>query len=121
MFKLVVSVEPDVWLSGIQHWVQDIDDAISDALSDRQAEMEYWMRENAPWEDVTGQARASLSTDTQNNVGEWVLLFGYSRRVFEDYGHFLEYDHAGRFSILTPTMDYFFPLILDDLNEILSD
>lgn len=88
------------------------------ALADRRApEIEAWMKSNARWTDRTGNARQTLNTEVEQMGADMVaiiLAHGVS------YGVYLELAHASRFSILSPALDHWGPLIWADVQRMLS-
>lgn len=113
----VISAET-AWVPSSLRWAQEFEDAIVNVFGERQREIEAWMKSNAPWKDITGAARASLYTNVIRNFAEVVLEMRYPRSI--TYAGYLEYDHAGKFSILGPTQDYWFPILLEDLKRLVS-
>lgn len=72
--------------------------------------VEAWMKENAPWQDQTGAARASLRAYVKGK--RIVLEHGVP------YGYYLEMANQGQYSILFPAVDHFTPIYGDifDIN-----
>lgn len=86
-------------------------------LAERYAvEIEAWMKDNAPWQDQTGNARQSLHTEVADIANQAVFIL-MSHGV--EYGIFLELAHGGNYAILTPALDYFMPRIWRDVNALL--
>lgn len=76
-----------------------------------------FMRQNARWQDRTGEARAGLYADVEHAVRESVtLLLSHGPAV--EYAVWLEYAHRGRFEILSTTSDNFWPLLYRGVVEI---
>lgn len=65
------------------------------------AVFETYAKENAPWNDRTGNARQSLHAYVEELSQETVRLY-LSHGM--DYGLFLEVRHAGRWGIVWPTI-----------------
>lgn len=85
-----------------------------DRLSNQAA---TFMRQNARWQDRTGEARAGLYADVEHAVRESVtLLLSHGPAV--EYAVWLEYAHRGRFEILSTTSDNFWPLLYRGVVEI---
>lgn len=80
--------------------------------------IENWMKDNAPWQDVTGLARESLFAETEKLVTSVVITFGHGEAVF--YGKFLEYKAQGKFAVVNPALDHFVPLIRESLRQLVS-
>lgn len=77
--------------------------------------IEEWMKENAPWQDVTGRAREELWAETLQLANDITLAFGHG----VEYGDFLELAHGGRFQIVSHALDYWAPKIWADVQEML--
>lgn len=79
--------------------------------------IENWMKDNAPWEDQTSNARQTLWTEV-NDVPNQMVTIILSHGVY--YGIFLELCNAGRYAIINPALDHFAPLIWADVQRMLS-
>jgi hypothetical protein len=82
------------------------------------AHMQNEARQNAPWEDRTGNARTGLfGTVVQEAAQEIVEIYlSHGHTVF--YGKFLELSHGGKYAIIMPTIEKYLPelkRLLDDL------
>jgi hypothetical protein len=90
------------------------------ALADRRApEIEAWMKSNAVWTDRTSNARQSLYSDVEQVSLDMVhIILAYGATI--DYAIYLELANAGRFSIITPALDYWGPQIWRDVQAMLS-
>lgn len=64
--------------------------------------LEY-AKQNAPWEDRTGDARRLLDVDVQQD-GDNIVIQLYHQ---VDYGLWLEVIQSGRFAIIMPTLERF--------------
>lgn len=85
--------------------------------------VEAWMKENAPWQDITGDARAGLIAKAHLVFNEYAIL-RISHSV--PYGTYLEgwnpetnspMTNAGTWSIVEPALDYFGPKIWADIKS----
>lgn len=70
-------------------------------------------KEQAPWEDRTGDARAGLDTDVSWEGDEVVWSMFHS----VPYGIWLETIQNGRFSVIMPTLELFAPEVGKGLQE----
>lgn len=73
------------------------------------------MKDNAPWQDQSGDARALLSakaTPVRPGISEILLSHGVT------YGLFLEIAHQGRYAILPQTMDNFSRVLERDMQRL---
>jgi len=55
----------------------------------------------APWHDITGEARAGLSTEVYEEGGEIIMDLFHT----VDYGEWLETIQSGRFAVIMPTLE----------------
>lgn len=70
--------------------------------------MEIWAKQNAPWTDRTGMARAGLRAIPEQNpgiVGEIFLTHSVP------YGIWLEISYGGRWAIISKAVDYWGPIV----------
>lgn len=79
-----------------------LDDAVG-ALEDAAGEVLAYARDNAPWNDRTGAARAGLSVEVYEEAGEIVLELFHT----VDYGEWLEVIQNGQFATIMPTLEVF--------------
>ncbi len=107
-----------VWVPGYLRWAREVHDAVGRRIQAHQDEIDGWMKANAPFQDITGTARASLHTDLTEYLYGYVLHFMYASPI--RYWVYLEYDHQGKFAILEPAVNYWGPIILDDLQAMLN-
>jgi hypothetical protein len=84
--------EGEVILENVRQQAEDIAPDIRDAA-----------RQNAPWTDQTGDARAGLDTEVDNEGTEVVITLSHG----VDYGIWLETIQSGRFAIIMPTLEAF--------------
>jgi hypothetical protein len=73
-------------------------------------EIEAYMRQNAAWQDQTGDARRLLQAEVIDVTGRAAFIL-LTHGV--DYGVFLEM--KPRFQIIAPTLDVFGPRIMREL------
>lgn len=78
-----------------------------------------WMKERAPWQDRTGDARKGLHVEEKESPGVLTeLVFTYSEETY--YSVYLETRFAGRDSILAPAIDYWGPKLMQDVQRIVN-
>lgn len=75
--------------------------------------IENWMKANALWTDRTGNARQTLYTQVIPALTEVVLLMGHG----VDYGIHLELRNAGKYAIISPAIDHWAPIIMDEIRR----
>lgn len=110
--------EPErAWGDLADTYAEAIEDALFQLAQRYAAEIEAWMKDNAPWTDRTGNARQALYAEAERLTGqaaEIILAHGM------DYGLWLELANAGRFSVISPALDHFIPLIWRDAQALLT-
>jgi hypothetical protein len=88
---------------GIIAWYDgpEWDDVAYGEFVKAESQLETEMRNDAPWADRTGRARAGLTARTTQNDG--VVTMTLSHGV--SYGFWLEVIQNGKFAILGPTIE----------------
>jgi hypothetical protein len=76
---------------------------------------EAWMKSNAPWNDVTGNARNGLRGRYTNNKFQHRVTFSHT----VDYGIWLEVRFDGRNAIVLPAVERFAVQWASLLNRLL--
>ncbi|NDJ63283.1 MAG: hypothetical protein GYB67_19340 [Chloroflexi bacterium] len=110
-------VDPETALdAGQAAWMDDINQQLRLIAQTRADAIAAWMQANAPWQDVTGAARARLHTDVELLVEGLVIALDHG----VDYGLFLELMGAGEFAIIGPALDTWAPIVYDDLRRLLQ-
>lgn len=74
-----------------------------DTIVEVAAEMLEWAKENAPWADRTGDARAGLDVDVTDTAREIVVSLFHT----VDYGKWLELIKNGEYAIIMPALEKF--------------
>lgn len=83
------------------------------AIAERRApEITQWMMANHPWENITGVAEASLLAEVFQMGVDMVEIY-MSQGAY--YGLFLETANAGKYSVLTPALDTWSPIVWNDV------
>lgn len=93
-----------VWFDGPE-W----DEVAASIIENSATEVEEAARRNAPWADITGNARAGLSANVENNNGEIILTLYHT----VEYGLWLEVIQNGAFATILPTLEREAPSILN--------
>ncbi len=100
-----------------RYWINRMGSTHDVAINRIAPRLEAYAKQNAPWEDRTGLARASLwAKYTRLGRSQFKVELGHGSQVY--YGYYLETMQSGRFSILKPTMIAMFPENLDDIVEV---
>lgn len=83
---------------------------------DRAEDIEAWCKANAPWQDRTGDARERLHATVEETgpIGTIVIAHGV------EYGIWLEIAHQGRYAIIAPAIDYWGPVVMRDLQNMMN-
>lgn len=77
---------------------------------------ENYMKANRPWKDRTGDAKRELyCTAKEGKQGVINVTFGHG----VPYGTALEFGHAGRYEILTPTLRIYQPVFKKDMQDVI--
>lgn len=66
-------------------------------------DMEQWARDNAPWNDRTGDARAGLEAEAEHMGFRQEITIHHT----VEYGIWLEVRWNGRYAIIGPTVEHF--------------
>jgi hypothetical protein len=82
----------------------------------RSAEIENWMKSNARWTDRTGNARQTLHTEVYQMYTETLIVLAHG----VDYGAYLETVSGGHYAIVTWALDYWGPIIMQDVQRLLG-
>ena len=72
------------------------------------------MKEQAPWTDRTGAARAGLHTATSHSPSKHTILFSHTM----EYGIWLEVKNSGEYEIIMPTVRSQGKKLMEDLNHL---
>lgn len=85
--------------------------------STKAVELEAKMKQNRPWTDRTGMAKATLNTRV-SQPSQGIVRITLAHGV--EYGVDLEMKHNKNYAIVGPTVDQEGPRLVSDLNDILS-
>ena len=81
------------------------------------AQMEAYAKQNAPWKDITGISRQTISHDVKSErYKQTIILRGGVSRHFV----FLEMGFEGRYSIIKPTMIKMAPGVIRGWRKIIG-
>ena len=81
------------------------------------SEIESKMKQNRPWTDRTGMAKALLSAKVSQPNDKTVRI---TLAHGVDYGIWLELANEKNYAIIAPTVDEEGPRIITDLNDLMS-
>jgi hypothetical protein len=92
-------------------------DNVMNAMDSGRAQIEAYAQSNAPWSDITGDARQGLTASVYEDGGEIVLELAHS----VEYGIWLELIQDGNFAIIMPTLETLGPEVIEAAGgEVLS-
>lgn len=111
------TISPErAFVPGYNAWQNKVRMALITAIQRRVPQIEQWMKANAPWRDLTGEARRRL----------WAQMFVYLEGIlviFDHdviYGRRLEFEFSGRYAIIGPTIDHWGPILMNDVVKVLA-
>lgn len=113
-----VKTPTDAWMPKYIDWTFRIPAAIAQAFEARREEIGAWMKAEAVWRDRTGAARRSLHAEVIQEGVLVMLVMQYTIPIF--YSRYLETMQQGRFSILSPALDYWAPILIEDVRKLLK-
>lgn len=105
----------DAWMPKFIDWQFKLVEVVKAVFRAREQEITTWMKAEAIWKDRTGNARRSLHTEIIEEGFIVSLVMQYTIPIF--YSRYLE---ASRFSILSPALDHWSPVLLADLKKALE-
>lgn len=96
----------------------NVEAELMNQLEDFAQQCETYMKDNAPWEDRTGDARNELTAQADGNEVKGTLGVVLSHGV--DYGVYLEFKWGGRDAIIGPTMEVMGPEMMGRMSGLLE-
>lgn len=109
----------DVFPQAYENYTKTIMTTGRRVANDRAKEAAAWMKQNAPWEDQTGRARAGLAVDVLDLPGVIAeLVFHHDPDL--EYPIFLETKFGGRDAIIAPAVDYWGARLMKDMQGIVN-
>lgn len=93
-------------------YTQAIFQASANLAEQKAQEMEAWAKQNAPWQDRTGAARAGLHATAEGTT--ITLAHGVP------YGIWLEVANGGRYAIIAQAIDQFGASYMGDLQRMVA-
>jgi hypothetical protein len=105
-----IAKELEVWGVRMQIAVKTLAAYFAQKLQDE-------ARQNAPWEDRTGNARSGLMGFSEDLARDFVLIY-LTHSMF--YGKYLEYSNGGKYAIIMPTIERNLPEIERQLKRLLA-
>lgn len=109
----------DVFPAAYQKYTQQLYVTGRRVAEARAAEGEQWMKQNAVWQDRTGNARAGLHVDVNQAPAVLAeLTFAHGEGI--EYAIFLELSHSGFYGIISRSVDYWGPRLMQDVQRIVN-
>lgn len=84
----------------------------------RAVDIEEWMKDNHPWQNITGAAEAGLEAFVEEialDITQIILTHGEG----VEYGVYLELAHGGRWGVISPALDVWGPIVWRDVQALL--
>lgn len=94
-----------------------VHDAVFAALEHQAPGVEAHMKQNAPWQDQTGNARQGLRAEAYDLGGGDMGIILYHQ---VPYGIWLEIRNSGEYAIILPTIETKGPEVMASLERILE-
>lgn len=113
-----------VWMPKYKLYVDQITEAIETTMVARREEITGWMKANHLWQNRTSIAEEGLFTDVMRDGLIIVITMGHGLPAY--YSRFLERfmqpvgGGRGLYSVLGPALDYWGPILLDDVRKLLA-
>lgn len=104
-------------LDAIQAGDQKVHDAVMSVLEYQAPGVEAHMKQNAPWQDQTGNARQGLRAEAYDLGGGDMGIILYHQ---VPYGIWLEIKNSGEYAIILPTIQVKGPEVMASLERILD-
>ncbi len=114
------SVPPtEVFPEGYRNYTQQLFVTGRRVADARAEEAEAWMKANHPWQNVTGAAEEGLHVDVNQAPAVLAeLTFAHGENV--PHGIWLEIANQGRFGIISKSVDYWGPRLMQDVTRIVN-
>lgn len=104
-------------LQSLEDGDKAVEDAVMSVLEYQAPIVENYMKQNAPWNDQTGNARQGLRAEAYDLGGgeKGIILYGQV-----PYQIWLEVKYSGRDAIIVPTIQVMGPQVMQALDGILG-
>lgn len=116
--KLTWKKSPDELGASIRAFGGKLNANVYRGMQQLEGEITAYAQANAPWQDQTGQARATLHA-TIAGAARTVTTLYLSHGM--PYGKYLELCNGGRFGIISQTMIAFYPKAMQILRSAFAD
>jgi len=113
------------WDRDINKWIDSLsvdllalfETQIAQVMQFYAPKIEAWMKAYAPWKDQTGNARQALHAEVEALVRDSYSIVLTSGMP---YGYWLELKYQGRYAIIQPALDYWFPIVIAEVRRIME-
>ena len=117
MAKITLQFQNGKGIKSLSDTVMDFENVhrsmIQDVVEQSSPDATGWMKNNAPWTDRTGNARAGLFTTMHSDAEVIDLVFAHS--VW--YGVFLELANSGKYGIITQAIQFWGDEIMSRIRD----
>jgi hypothetical protein len=104
-------------LTGIAQFQFKTSDKVAEKIVDFAGQLQDYARDNAPWEDQSGDARRGLEASVVADDDEMSITLQHT----VDYGIWLEIRWGGRYAIIIPSMEQIGPQIYDQMSGMCGE
>lgn len=102
--------------TNVARFPQGFSKAVGQTVDYFSPRVEAYARQNAPWQDQTGNARSGLNTTTEHGLGRHSIVLAHS----VPYGIWLEVRFEGRNQIIIPTIKAMGVQLMTTLRSVLG-
>lgn len=81
---------------------------VAEVMTQGAEEIQFYAQQNAPWVDITGEARSGLTAEVDLGLGETTIELYHTA----EHGYWLELIQDGQFAIIMPTLEALGPEII---------
>jgi hypothetical protein len=104
-------------LTGIAQFEFKTGDGVAEAMVKFAGKLQDYARDNAPWEDQSGDARRGLTASVVADDEEMTLTLQHT----VEYGIWLEIRWGGRYAIIVPTIEQLGPEIYEEMRGMCGE
>jgi hypothetical protein len=95
---------------------RDVKGAVKSIAENYAARIEADAKKNAPWDDRTTNARQGLFSQVEQDSESTTIYLSH----LMDYGVYLELKFQGRYAIILPTLESYYPQIQGSIKELMG-
>lgn len=116
MTGLVWKTPPSVLSENIMKYADDVVAAAVAEITAVAANAQKWMKSNAGWQDITGEARGKLSVKVEQASDRIMVYFIHGA----PHGIYLELSNGGKYAIISTAQQKYGPEIMAALKAMLG-